>query len=93
MYGMQVYFRLLNTKLTDRHSQRNTGVAFFTILEIFINEQMARFVHDVDDFEISDLGKPRVDIKRFYCDVTNKMKEDMKDAYDRLIGRKGTAAL
>lgn len=52
---------------------------------------MARFVHDVDDFEISDLGKPKVDVKRFYYEVTNKMKEDMKDAYDRLIGRKGTA--
>lgn len=51
---------------------------------------MARFVH-VDDFEISDLGKPKVDVKRFHYDVTNKMKEDMKDAYDRLIGRKGTA--
>lgn len=58
---------------------------------IFINVQMARFVHDVDDFGISDLGKPKVDIKRFHYDVTNKMKEDMKDAYDRLIGRKGTA--
>lgn len=51
---------------------------------------MARFVH-VDDFEISDLGKSKVDVKRFHYDVTNKMKEDMKDAYDRLIGRKGAA--
>lgn len=51
---------------------------------------MARFVH-VDDFEISDLDKTNVDVKRLYYDVTNKMKEDMKDAYDRLIGRKGTA--
>lgn len=49
---------------------------------------MARFVH-VDDFGISDLTK--VDVKRLYYDVTNKMKEDMKDAYDRPIGRKGTA--
>lgn len=40
-------------------------------------------------FEISDLGKPKVDVKRFHYDVTNKMKGDMKDAYVRLIG-KGT---
>lgn len=50
---------------------------------------MVCFVYDVDDFEILDLGKFRVDIKRFYCDVINKMKEDMKDVYDWLIGRKG----
>lgn len=41
-------------------------------------------------FEISDLGKPKVDVKRFHYDVTNKMKDDMKDAYVRLIW-KGTS--
>lgn len=38
-------------------------------------------------FEISDLGKPKVDDKRFHYNVTNKMKDDMKDAYIRLIGK------
>lgn len=38
-------------------------------------------------FEISDLGKPKVDVKRFHYDVTNKMKDDMMDAYVRLIGK------
>lgn len=40
-------------------------------------------------FEISDLGKPQVDVKRFHYDVNHKMKDDMKDAYVRLFG-KGT---
>lgn len=49
---------------------------------------MVCFVY-VDDFEILDLGKFKVDVKRFYYDVINKMKEDMKDVYDWLIRRKG----
>lgn len=40
-----------------------------------------------DKFEISDLGGSPLEEAKLYYNVTNKMKEDMNDAYIRLLGK------
>lgn len=46
-----------------------------------------RLVIAMENFEITDNGLPSVDKYRFHFNVSNEMKEDMKVAYIRLLGR------
>lgn len=39
--------------------------------------------------EITDLGRPMVNANRFHFNVTNEMKDHMRDAYIQLLGKDG----